>query len=114
VNCFCSSACSLVDANGAANPSGIDVNQFDWTLFVSDSPDSISGNHCGSFIESVQVDLHPTFHPRQITLKQAPFQLRRLGWGEFDIRLKINFKAVTGILEPFEVVHSLCLAGRGM
>ncbi|KAJ7757571.1 hypothetical protein B0H16DRAFT_1537093 [Mycena metata] len=44
-------------------------------------------------IEEVVVDLHPTFNPQVITLKQDPFRVTRLGWGYFVILIKVKLKA---------------------
>lgn len=44
------------------------------------------------FIESVTVQLHPTFSPSTVTMTEAPFQVRRVGWGTFGISAEIKFK----------------------
>ena len=51
----------------------------------------------GKFIESVTYHLHPTFHPKDITLNQFPFLISRIGWGYFNILIDIVFKKWTGI-----------------
>ena len=44
------------------------------------------------FIESVTIQLHPTFSPSTVTLTESPFQVRRVGWGTFGISAEIKFK----------------------
>jgi hypothetical protein len=53
------------------------VNRHDWTFFVRLSRPDI--------VQEVRVDLHPTFRPPSVTLRQPPFEVRRLGWGYFNI-----------------------------
>jgi hypothetical protein len=61
-----------------------DANQHDWTFFVRLSrPD---------LVEKVEVYLHPTFRPPRLTLRRAPFEVRRLGWGTFNIEATIWLK----------------------
>lgn len=45
------------------------------------------------YIESVTFKLHPTFNPPNIIVNKSPFELRRCGWGTFEITLKIKFKS---------------------
>ena len=45
-------------------------------------------------IQKVTYYLHPTFHPSTIENDKPPFYLKRLGWGVFDVRAKIEFKAM--------------------
>jgi hypothetical protein len=61
-----------------------DANQHDWTFFVRMSrPD---------LVDRVEVYLHPTFRPPRLTLRRAPFEVRRLGWGTFNIEATIWLK----------------------
>jgi len=80
-----------------------DRNCHRWTLFVSSEADSISS--CASFIDHVDVDLHPTFDPPTVTLRSDALTLSRLGWGVFDIQLKIHF--VDKSRKPVKHVHHL-------
>ncbi|KAI8941694.1 hypothetical protein NX059_002904 [Plenodomus lindquistii] len=58
-----------------------DANQHDWTFFVRTfRPD---------LIQEVRIDLHPTFRPPSLTLRDPPFEVRRLGWGLFTIDAEI-------------------------
>ncbi|CAD8064908.1 unnamed protein product [Paramecium sonneborni] len=63
-------------------------------------------------IESVTYHLHETFRPNVITVKQAPFELKRLGWGVFNIPILIKFKKEYNI-PNLEVDHYLSFQGNG-
>jgi len=60
-------------------------NRHLWSFYLKASGDQI--------IEEVVVDLHPTFNPQVMTLKQDPFRVTRLGWGYFVIDVKVKLKA---------------------
>ncbi|OAL47510.1 hypothetical protein IQ07DRAFT_119102 [Pyrenochaeta sp. DS3sAY3a] len=58
-----------------------DDNQHDWTFFVRTSrPD---------LVKEVRINLHPTFRPPRLVLREPPFEVRRLGWGWFTIEAEI-------------------------
>ncbi|CAD8060767.1 unnamed protein product [Paramecium primaurelia] len=92
------------------------VNQ--WTLIVKmeynkDSDRAALKNFdINDMIESVTYYLHETFHPNKVTVKQAPFQLQRLGWGVFNIPILIKFKKEYNI-PNLEVDHYLSFQGNG-
>ncbi|KAF2650809.1 hypothetical protein K491DRAFT_576987, partial [Lophiostoma macrostomum CBS 122681] len=60
------------------------VNRHDWTFFVRLSRLDI--------VQEVEVYLHPTFRPPSVTLRQPPFEVRRLGWGYFKIEATVVLK----------------------
>jgi hypothetical protein len=79
-----------------------------WTLFVRmDNDDNTS-----KYIDQVVVRLHPTFHPSTITLTEPPFEVSRLGWGVFLIRLTIKFKQEFR-KPPLDLTHYLSFDGNG-
>ena len=55
-------------------------------MSINGSPEVTS-----KYIKSVTYHLHPTFKPSDITVKEAPFLLSRLGWGYFDVEMDIEF-----------------------
>lgn len=61
-----------------------DANQHDWTFFVRMSRPEL--------VKHIRIDLHPTFRPPALTLRNPPFEVRRLGWGYFCIRAEIVLK----------------------
>lgn len=59
-------------------------NCHDWTFFVRPSRTDI--------IAAVHIDLHPTFRPPTVTRLNPPYEIRRLGWGYFDVRARVVLK----------------------
>ena len=49
------------------------------------------------FVEKVVVSLHPTFHNPVVTFTKPPFEITRIGWGVFEIPVKIFWKKWTGL-----------------
>jgi len=63
-------------------------DDWNWTFFVKGDCDRPI-----DFIEKMQILLHSTYEPSKITLKAAPWELKRTGWGTFDIKVKIWLKS---------------------
>ena len=59
----------------------IDEKNVEWTLYVEGGDDAIS---------SVEFQLHETFTPPSVTITKPPFQIKRVGWGTFDVRVKVR------------------------
>ena len=59
-------------------------NKHDWTFFVRFSRPEL--------VSYVRVNLHPTFRPPVVVLRGAPFEVRRLGWGYFNIEAVVVLK----------------------
>jgi len=57
-------------------------------------------------INQVTFFLHPTFNPSKIVISKPPFEIRRIGWGTFNIPIKIEFNEKLGI-EPLELDFDL-------
>ena len=52
--------------------------------------------------------LHPSYHPHDIILiNKAPFHLTKLGWGEFPVRVQLEF--VDSYNKPVDIIHNLVL-----
>lgn len=89
------------------------ANKHDWTFFVRTSRPDI--------VEEVRVNLHPTFRPPRLVLRQPPFEVRRLGWGYFTIEAQIVLKEPYGWVkdggerrhEGLELTWTLDFEGRG-
>lgn len=62
-----------------------------WVFFVEARNEDTK-----KYIEQVEVRLHPTFSPSTITMTKAPFNLKRTGWGTFEIGFKIFWKPNMG------------------
>ncbi|PWA00530.1 hypothetical protein BB558_003430 [Smittium angustum] len=76
-----------------------------WTLYVrKKNKNSILQN----FIKKVRVFLHPSYRPNDIVdIIMPPFELSRLGWGEFPVRIQIFF--IDKRNKPVNLVHILKL-----
>jgi len=46
------------------------------------------------YIDMVVIYLHPTFNPSIIKLNRPPFEIKRLGWGYFQIRCQVHWKQI--------------------
>lgn len=68
-----------------------DGNAHDWTFFVRVSRPEL--------VDRVVVELHPTFRRHTLVLREAPFEVRRLGWGTFVIQAEIWLKS------PWQWMH---------
>ncbi|KNE57281.1 hypothetical protein AMAG_03013 [Allomyces macrogynus ATCC 38327] len=70
--------------NMLANRSNVHL----WTFYVHADPPHLDA----VLIDRVVVHLHPTFRPASVTLTAPPFELKRLGWGIFNIACEIYWK----------------------
>jgi len=57
-------------------------------------------------VEHVDFDLHPTFDPPTIRVSKPPYSISRLGWGTFEVRIRITWKCELG-LSPSIFTHLL-------
>ena len=68
----------------------------------------------GQFVSKVVFHLHPTFNPPKAVITEAPFQLRRIGWGYFELVIEMHFKPFMGRREPYIINHMLSFEGKGI
>merc|ERR1712226_979627 len=80
-----------------------------WTMYIECLLDK---KFTKNFIEKVEYKLHETFKPNNIICDKYPFEISRIGWGYFDIPIKIYFKAWTGI-KPMKLSHLLRFSNGG-
>lgn len=60
------------------------------------------------WIKKVRFFLHPSFRPHDLVeVHQPPYQITRLGWGEFPLRVQIHF--VDPKNKPINIIHELKL-----
>lgn len=59
-------------------------NKHDWTFFVRLSRLDL--------VSHVKLILHPTFQPPSLVLRDPPFEVRRLGWGYFNVSATVVLK----------------------
>jgi hypothetical protein len=61
-----------------------------------------------SYVKNVTFFLHPTYKPNDIVvISKAPFQLMRFGWGEFPVRVQLQF--IDPVNKPIDIIHRLKL-----
>ncbi|CAG8488368.1 3459_t:CDS:10 [Paraglomus brasilianum] len=76
-----------------------------WMIYVVGPPNA---SNVSSFIRKVRFTLHQSYKPYHIVdVIEPPFQISRLGWGEFPVRIQLFF--VDKRNKPVELVHSLKL-----
>lgn len=65
-----------------------DLQYYRWRVFIDEPPEQLNK------IKSVEYLLHPTFpQPVQVcTNPNNKFALETLGWGEFSILVRVNYK----------------------
>mmetsp|Transcript_277 Transcript_277/g.509 ORF Transcript_277/g.509 Transcript_277/m.509 type:complete len:256 (-) Transcript_277:233-1000(-) len=89
---------------------GLKENKNRWNCFVRaidpHTHEDISKKH----LNKVFFGLHPTFRPHKIWREKAPFEVKRIGWGTFDIDIKVYFKDQK---KPVRLSHELIFDGHG-
>ena len=71
------------------------------TLKHPPPPYTHTHTHCRFF-------LHPSYHPHDIiVISKPPFHLTKLGWGEFPIRVQLEF--ADNYNKPADIIHNLML-----
>jgi len=56
-----------------------------WKVFVRETDSN-------SVIEKVEFGIHASFQPSQIEVTSPPFEIERVGWGFFVVRIKVYYK----------------------
>lgn len=90
-------------------PNAPGSNKHRWTFFVRAEDESVNLAH---LIDHVVVFLHPTFHPSRIELTTPPYSFTRIGWGVFELHVRLVFRPSLQ-KDPAEVVHMLSFTGHG-
>ena len=83
-------------------------NTHEWVGFVECADPELTK----TFISKVEFKLHPTFHPPKVTVTKVPLQIRRWGWGIFEIKIIIHWKKWMK-REPTKYTHMLSFDGDG-
>ena len=83
----------------------IDGSTHKWMVYVrGPSGDS----DITSFVKSVRFFLHPSYHPNDIIrISRPPFHLTRYGWGEFPVRVQLEFTDKCN--KHIDIIHNLVL-----
>ena len=85
--------------------STIDGSTHKWMVYVRgprEEPDITS------FVRAVRFFLHPSYHPNDIVrVSKSPFHLTRYGWGEFPVRVQLEFTDKCN--KHVDIIHNLVL-----
>ena len=82
-----------------------DGSSHKWMVYVRGSSEESDISH---FVKTVRFFLHPSYHPNDIVLvSKPPFHLMRLGWGEFPVRVQLEF--IDHRNKPVDIIHNLVL-----
>jgi hypothetical protein len=85
--------------------STIDGSTHKWMVYVRGP-----GMHAdiSSFVKAVRFFLHPSYHPNDIIrVSKPPFHLTRYGWGEFPVRVQLEF--TDKVNKHVDIIHNLVL-----
>lgn len=89
----------------ASTQENMDGSTHKWMVYVRgphEDPD------ISNFVKTVRFFLHPSYHPNDIIrVTRPPFHLIRLGWGEFPIRVQLEFCDRQN--KPVDIIHNLVL-----
>ena len=72
-----------------------------WCVYVR----GVNNENISNFIKSVTFTLHTTFPNNIRVVNKWPFELYEMGWGEFDIKIKIEL--IDESIKPIELIHPL-------
>ena len=93
---------SIAFSLGKKNPEKEKVSH-KWCAYVR----GVDNEDISNFIKEVHFKLHDSFKNPERVINTWPFELYEVGWGEFDIRIKIYL--VDETLKPIDLIHSLKL-----
>uniref|UniRef100_A0A7S3NSW9 YEATS domain-containing protein n=1 Tax=Euplotes crassus TaxID=5936 RepID=A0A7S3NSW9_EUPCR len=83
-------------------------NDHEWIAFV----EFVNPEYTKRFVSKVEFKLHPTFQPSKVTVDRMPFQIKRIGWGIFEIKITITWRHWMK-KEPTKYTHMLSFDGDG-
>jgi hypothetical protein len=76
-----------------------------WMVYVRGAQEEPDISH---FVRAVRFFLHPSYHPNDIVhVRSPPFHLTRLGWGEFPVRVQLEF--CDKFNKSVDIIHNLVL-----
>lgn len=82
-----------------------DGSSHKWMVYVRGSQAEPGISH---FVKAVRFFLHPSYHPNDIVhVRTPPFHLTRLGWGEFPVRVQLEF--CDKFNKSVDIIHNLVL-----
>ena len=85
--------------------STIDGSTHKWMVYVRGPGKQAD---ISSFVKAVRFFLHPSYHPNDIIrVSKPPFHLTRYGWGEFPVRVQLEF--TDKVNKHVDIIHKLVL-----
>lgn len=88
-----------------AHNASTDGSTHKWMVYVRGSQVEPDISH---FVKAVRFFLHPSYHPNDIVrVHTPPFHLTRLGWGEFPVRVQLEFSDKAN--KSIDIIHNLVL-----
>ena len=85
--------------------STVDGSTHKWMVYVR-GPGKAAD--ISSFVKAVRFFLHPSYHPNDIIrISKPPFHLTRYGWGEFPVRVQLEF--TDKVNKHVDIIHNLVL-----
>ena len=85
--------------------STIDGSTHKWMVYVRGPSQDAD---ITSFVRAVRFFLHPSYHPNDIIrIAKPPFHLTRYGWGEFPVRVQLEFTDKCN--KHVDIIHNLVL-----
>ena len=85
--------------------STIDGSTHKWMAYVRGPGEE---SDITSFVKAVRFFLHPSYHPNDIIrISKPPFHLTRYGWGEFPVRVQLEFADKCN--KHVDIIHNLVL-----
>ena len=89
----------------ASSQENMDGSTHKWMVYVRGPHEDAD---ISNFVKAVRFFLHPSYHPNDIIrVTRPPFHLIRLGWGEFPIRVQLEFCDRQN--KPVDIIHNLVL-----
>ena len=85
--------------------SSIDGSTHKWMVYVRGPSEDAD---ITLFVKAVRFFLHPSYHPNDIIrISKSPFHLTRYGWGEFPVRVQLEFTDKGN--KHVDIIHNLVL-----
>eukprot|EP00163_Fabomonas_tropica_P016657 TRINITY_DN29787_c0_g1_i1.p1 TRINITY_DN29787_c0_g1~~TRINITY_DN29787_c0_g1_i1.p1 ORF type:complete len:158 (+),score=24.70 TRINITY_DN29787_c0_g1_i1:55-528(+) len=63
-------------------------DEYKWKVFLRSADEDYD---IEDIFHEVTFDLHPTFNPPSVTRTESPFEVKRSGWGTFDIDITAKY-----------------------
>eukprot|EP00123_Amoebidium_parasiticum_P000671 comp11538_c0_seq1/m.5993 comp11538_c0_seq1/g.5993 ORF comp11538_c0_seq1/g.5993 comp11538_c0_seq1/m.5993 type:complete len:212 (-) comp11538_c0_seq1:68-703(-) len=82
---------------------GDGVHTHRWTVYVR----SVDGEDMSKYVSKVVFTLHESFKDNVRVITDAPYEVTEIGWGEFDIQIRLHF--INNYEKSVNITHKLRL-----